>query len=71
MVLGSELGDHMFMPMGDSECVFTIQYMCVLCADYHVPYFFVTPGPCTPHLNWPVVVHQKIEKKKHFDEVHF
>jgi hypothetical protein len=31
------LGGHKFMLVGDSENVFPIQYMCVLCAAYHVP----------------------------------
>jgi hypothetical protein len=30
------------MLVGDYENAFTIQYMCVLCLDYHVPLFFVT-----------------------------
>ncbi len=31
------LDGHRFMPMGDTENVFIIQYMCVFCFDYHVP----------------------------------
>jgi hypothetical protein len=31
------LGDHMFLPVGDFENVFNIQYMCALCSNYHVP----------------------------------
>jgi hypothetical protein len=42
MVIGQNLGGHKLMPMGDYENVFTIQYMCVLCSDYHVLLFFVT-----------------------------
>jgi hypothetical protein len=39
VVTGQNLGGHWFMLVGNSESVFTIQYMCVMCYDCHVPQF--------------------------------
>jgi hypothetical protein len=37
MVIGQNLDGHKLMLVGDSENVFTIQYICALFFDYHVP----------------------------------